>query len=324
MSFDTEPSVHALRTEAEATRARLTGTVEELRTQVADTATDIKERLSPSAIKAEVTEYVRDSRDQLWHSLEQKARDNPMQAVAVGAALAYPVLQLVRAMPAPLLLIGAGLLLSRATANQNDAATDAVRARAQGAMDHASGAVESATDSARRTLHDAQDYARDRVDTVMDRATEAVSSVKDRISGAAEDAKAAVSGTTDKITGQAADLAQQARTAVSGTWEQNPLLVAGVGLAIGAFIAAAFPATQAEESLFGEASDAVRRQADGLAAKGIEAAKGVVQGAAAAAGEQGLSAEGLTKVGEDLTGKVRAVAERGVEAALGEPKNPNT
>ena len=98
-----EPSVTALRAEADVTRTRLTGTVDELRTQVADTATDLKERLSPSAIKAEVTGYVRESRDQLWHTLEQKARDNPLQAVAVGAAIAYPAFQLLRAMPAPLL-----------------------------------------------------------------------------------------------------------------------------------------------------------------------------------------------------------------------------
>src|SRR5678815_1298113 len=64
-----EPSVTALRAEADVTRTRLTGTVEELRTQVADTATDLKERLSPSAIKAEVSDYVRGSRDQLWHCL---------------------------------------------------------------------------------------------------------------------------------------------------------------------------------------------------------------------------------------------------------------
>ena len=94
-----EPSVTSLRVEAEANRARLTGTVEDLRTQVADTATDLKERLSPSAIKAEVSGYIRESRDQLWHSLEKKARDNPLQAVAVGAAIAYPAFQFVQCPP---------------------------------------------------------------------------------------------------------------------------------------------------------------------------------------------------------------------------------
>src|SRR6188768_3928128 len=162
MSVLTEPSVATLRAEAEVTRARLTGTVDDLRTQVADTATDIKERLSPDAIKTEVTQYVRDSGDQLWHTLERKVRDNPLQAVAVGAALAYPALKIMRAMPAPLLLVGAGLLLSRSTGNGGSAsdATDALRNHAQGALDTAGATLERATDSARRTVHDAQDYAR--------------------------------------------------------------------------------------------------------------------------------------------------------------------
>src|SRR4051812_47409347 len=152
MSFDVQPSVGALRAEAETNRARLTGTVGELRTQVADTATDLKERLSPQAIKAEVSDYVRDSGNQLWHSLERKARDNPLQAVAVGAALAFPALKLLRAMPAPLLLVGAGLLLSR-TGNQNGAvsqAADNLRERAREAAGTVTGAMDSAAEIARR------------------------------------------------------------------------------------------------------------------------------------------------------------------------------
>ena len=140
-SAATEPSVSDLRAEAEVTRARLTGTVEDLRTQVADTATDLKERLSPSAIKAEVTGYVRESRDQLWHTLERKARDNPLQAVAVGAAIAYPAFQLLRAMPAPLLLVGAGLLLSRTTAAMSDATDAAIRKRVQALIEELSRAA---------------------------------------------------------------------------------------------------------------------------------------------------------------------------------------
>jgi ElaB/YqjD/DUF883 family membrane-anchored ribosome-binding protein len=317
MSFETESSVRNLRAEAEATRSRLTGTVEQLRTQVADTATDIKEKLSPSAIKAEVTEYVRDSRDQIWHSLERKARENPMQAVAVGAAVAYPALQLVRAMPAPLLLIGAGLLLSRTASGENGTGTaEAIKKRAHGVADRASSAAADATDSARRTVHDAQDYARGQVE----RAADTLTSVTDRISNAADDVKTVVSDTADDLTERASEFAQQARSAVRETWDQSPLLVAGVGLAIGAFIAAAFPATRTEENLFGETSEALRRQAETIADKGVDAARGVVERAAQAASEQDLSADGLNKVADDLTGKMRAVAERGVEAALGAPK----
>ena len=322
MSFATEPSVTALRAEAEVTRARLTGTVDDLRTQVADTATDIKERLSPDAIKTEVTQYVRDSRDQLWHTLERKARDNPLQAVAVGAALAYPALKLMRAMPAPLLLVGAGLLLSRTTGNGGSAsdATDALRNHAQGALATASATLERATDSARRTVQDAQDYARQGAESVVDRATATASSIKDRVTDAADDATSAIRDTAGRVMGQAGDLVQQTRETVSDTWDKNPLLIAAIGLGIGAFIAAAFPSTKAEETMFGDASDALRRQAEGVAAKGVEAAKSAVEGVAAAASGQGLSVDGLNQLGESLTGKVRAVAERGVEAALGDTK----
>jgi ElaB/YqjD/DUF883 family membrane-anchored ribosome-binding protein len=310
MSFDTEPSVTALRAEAEANRARLTGTVEDLRTQVTDTATDLKERLSPDAIKTEVTQYVRDSRDQLWHSLEQKARDNPLQAVAVGAALAYPALKLMRAMPAPLLLVGAGLLLSRTTGNGGSGgATDALKSHTQGALDTAGETFDRAAGEARRKAHDAQDYA-----------MATASSIKDRVTGAADDAGTAIRDTADKVMGQADDLVQQTRQTVSDTWDKNPLLIAAIGLGIGAFIAASFPSTKAEEAVFGDASDALRRQAEGVAAQGIEAAKSTVEGVAAAASGEGLSVDGLKQLGESLTDKVRAVAERGVEAALGDAK----
>jgi ElaB/YqjD/DUF883 family membrane-anchored ribosome-binding protein len=327
MSFDTQPSVRALRAEAETNRARLTGTVDELRTQMADTATDLKERLSPSAIKAEVTDYVRDSRDQLWHSLEQKARANPLQAVAVGAALAFPAFKLLRAMPAPLLLVGAGLLLSRATGDAGagiSQVTDVVQDRARSAVDSATGVIDDATGMARNKLHDAQDFVREGIGAVQERAAAATASVKDRVSEAVDDAKSAVGDITEKVIGQGSELAQQARTAASNTWEQNPLLVAGVGLLIGSFIAAAFPSTQTEETLFGDASETLRRQAEGVAAKGVDAARTAVETVAATAGEQGLSADGLASLGESLTDKVRAVAERGVEAALGETKTTNT
>jgi len=177
---------------------------------------------------------------------------------------------------------------------------------------------------ARNKLHDAQDFVREGIGAVQERAAAATASVKDRVSEAVDDAKSAVGDITEKVIGQGSELAQQARTAASNTWEQNPLLVAGVGLLIGSFIAAAFPSTQTEETLFGDASETLRRQAEGVAAKGVDAARTAVETVAATAGEQGLSADGLASLGESLTDKVRAVAERGVEAALGETKTTNT
>jgi hypothetical protein len=139
-----------------------------------------------------------------------------------------------------------------------------------------------------------------------------------------DEAKSAVGGMAERVIGQGSDLAQQARTAAGDTWDKNPLVVAGAGLLIGAFIAAAFPSTQAEESLFGDASDALRRQAEGVAAQGVDVARTALEAATATAADQGLSADGLASLGESLGDKVRAVAERGVEAALGDTKTTNT
>src|SRR2546421_5035641 len=112
MSQGDTRSLHEIRRETEQTRAALTTTVEELRGTVSDTATDIKNRLRPDAIKAEVSGYIRSRGEQLLHDLTEMARRNPMQAVAIGASVAYPALRLARAIPLPVLMIGAGLFLT--------------------------------------------------------------------------------------------------------------------------------------------------------------------------------------------------------------------
>ncbi len=46
------------------------------------------------------------------------ARNNPMQAVAVGASVAYPLLRLARAIPVPVLMVGAGLFFAGSKTGQ--------------------------------------------------------------------------------------------------------------------------------------------------------------------------------------------------------------
>ena len=111
-------SLNEIRRETEQTRAALTTTVEELRGTVSDTATDIKNRLRPDAIKAEVSGYIKSRGEQLLQDFTDMARRNPMQAIAVGASIAYPALRLARAIPLPVLMIGAGLFLTGSKTGQ--------------------------------------------------------------------------------------------------------------------------------------------------------------------------------------------------------------
>src|ERR1700732_4216881 len=101
MSQTDARSLQQIKRETEQTRAGLTDTVEQLRNSVPATATDIRHRISPDAIKAEVSEYIKSRGERLLNDVTAAARRNPMQAVAVGASVAYPLLRLARTTPFP-------------------------------------------------------------------------------------------------------------------------------------------------------------------------------------------------------------------------------
>src|SRR5258706_3933869 len=105
-------SLQQIKRETEQTRAGLTDTVEEIRTSVTETVSDMRERIRPGAIKAEVSDYIKGRGEQLLNDITAAARRNPMQAVAVGASGAYPLLRLARGIPLPILMVGAGLVLA--------------------------------------------------------------------------------------------------------------------------------------------------------------------------------------------------------------------
>jgi ElaB/YqjD/DUF883 family membrane-anchored ribosome-binding protein len=351
-----EPSVAELRRDADRTRAHLTGTVEELRSQVADTATHVREAVAPSTIKRQVKDYVRESSEDMVQSLQRRARENPLQAVAVGAAVAYPVWGLLRSIPAPLLLIGAGLALSRSSAVRE--ASDEAIARARRAASDAADTIDEWRESAGAAV----DRASDMVTSAKDRASDMVSSTKDRVSNAVTDAQTRVGNTlsdaqtrvgntysdaqyragntasdarssmtdmtdaamergsrafntaSDKIT----SFAGQAKDTLGSAYEQNPLLVAGIGLAIGAVIASSLPTTKTENKLFGDANDALRRKAADAVDEGLEAAKQAAGNVVGTATQEGSS------TANDLARKAKTVAERGLDAALGTGSSSNT
>ena len=315
-SASREPSVNELRRDAEVTRAHLTGTVEELRSQLTDTANHVREAVAPATIKRQVTEYVSESGDNLLHSLQRRARENPLQAVAVGAGLAYPLFNLMRAIPAPLLLIGAGLALSRSTALRD--ATDQ-------AMAEARDTAAKASDTARRTMLNMRETA----ESVVGRGAELATSVTEGISNAArratgsfdESAQASrktggetLNAASEKITA----LASQTKQTLNSTYDQNPLLIAGIGLVVGAFVASALPSTRVEGRVFGDTSERLRRRAADAAAQGLDTAKELANNVVEAAADEGLSAEGLAAAADGITKKVRTVAERGLKTALGD------
>lgn len=380
MQKSANPSLGELKRETEQTRAGLTQTVDELRTTVSETASDLRQRLSPDSIKAEVSDYVRSRGERLVEDVTAAARRNPMQAVAVGAGIAYPLLKLARAIPTPVLLIGAGLFFTGSKSGQeavrkaSDMAsdlTDEVRRRGHDLSDQLGSSVASARDAAtdavdrvgdmistgadrlRTSVDSAGAALNAQTDTVRDSTVslaESVSakgrdlkgSVADLTDAAGERARAAVSDSSSALQGalastrdtafetardlrdKAAAASDRAGKTLFQTIEQNPLLVAGVGLLLGGLIASALPRSELEDNLVGEASEAAKSRARDAASRGFDSAKGaaeeIIENVARQAGAEGLTSDGFDEAAKDIGQRVRRVAEAAVTTAF-EPDN---
>ena len=369
-------SLQQIKRETEQTRAGLTDTVEELRTSVTETVSDMRERIRPGAIKAEVSDYIKGRGEQLLNDVTAAARRNPMQAVAVGASVAYPLLRLARAIPLPILMVGAGLFLAgsktgqAATQKASDMASDlsneamrrvrdigdqvedtlsAAKTHASERLDQVSSVVSGGTDPLRRVADSAgatiasnsrrlQDKAGSFGASLSDRATDVRDGGMSMASSAAESLRHIASGTESagrRTIGtvadagldaakaahkKASDLTERAGKTIFETIEQNPLLVAGVGLLVGGLIASALPRSDLEDDLIGDGSSAVKRRAQSAASQGFDVARNAVEEvyeeAARQAEAEGLTTEGISKAAQDITQRVRRVAESAVTTAF--------
>ena len=295
---DRSHSIEFLRQKSEERRAELKETISQLSQTLSDTTDEIKTTFSPRHLKQEARAYANERRARVVETLKENALNHPLQAMALGAAAAYPLLGLVRRVPVPLVLIGAGLLLSRRTGGSSR----------YGAID-SPGEYESATnggfrDTVRSSLEDAQTSV-----------TDAGTKVKDMASAAAADAAA-----------HAARMGNQAQDAVAGLVRRNPIVLGGVAMAVGGLIAASLPASRVEEKAAGEAGAALKRSGRKMAAEAIKSAKAraaqLADDISVAAREEGLTPDGLNQAVNTTAEKVGSVAGRAVDAALGtEPED---
>lgn len=312
MSSTHDPSIEELRARSELSRAALTVNVAELRGRIARLT-------SPAEIRSEVRNYVRSERDGFLDNLRARAADNPLQAAAVAAAVAYPALSLARAIPVPLMLIGAGLFLTTKRGMKSSAAMKA-----------------KMNDAGRRVT----DTVTDMTETVTSRVSDTVSGLRDQTASAAGHGSAEPAGSvatlgeeTEAVTAKLANMASEtvqeissrasrARGSATRFASDNAVLLAGVGVIAGALLAASFPTTRTENRVLGPGKRKVKDAARAAAAKGMDKAGAVVadvvESVGSAAAREGLDGAGLQQAVGDLTGKARAVAERSVDAALGQ------
>ena len=346
------PSFAHLEREAERDRQALVNTVEAL-----------QERMSPTAIKRDVQEYVRDKKEGILRNLEQRARENPLQAVAIAAGAAYPLWRIVTSIPAPLLLIGAGLALTRTSKSSvsgTGAAGQGFAGEARDRLGEATDAVkqkfEEVSGSARQSVQQTMQAARAKAGETSARIADLKSEVSkgtesltakagetlshaadtvrtmssDAVSAASDRASAGYRGgleTASRAGEQMRQTGQRAHETFAETVQRHPMVVGAVGLAIGAIIAAALPVTRQEEQLLGEAGSELKKKAQGVASEGFDAVKGAAQevyeDTVAYAREQGLSPDGMREAAANVGQKVKEVIAKAKDSSTGESGGPD-
>ena len=210
-----EPSVEELREESQRNREALAATVGELREKVGDTATEIKTKVSPSHIKKEIKSYIREERESLLKAVQRRAQENPLQVAAVGAALAFPALSLLRAIPVPLMLIGAGLFL---TSQRGQRSARRAKTRLDAAVNQGTEAVSELAGSIKSDLEDRIAGVRYGVEEARDAVTSGMSAV----AGTARDVLRSGADRTAAAAAKATGVANQTAESFSAEWPTRP------------------------------------------------------------------------------------------------------
>jgi hypothetical protein len=218
--------------------------------------------------------------------------------------------------PEALLLLAAGcVLLMRGTGSSSSkAGSHGRQERSDFAPPSTSSRGESnARQGLSRAVEGAADYASDIKDQVSDTAGNYAEAVSEFAGEAGR-----------KVSQQSERFARQAQSTMQSTMarvlREQPLVVAAVGLAAGAAVAAAFPATDVENRTLGGARDALTDAASKVGENVVQAASQARERLKSAAQERGLTPDGL----KELAGEVADTFTEGVSGKSSERGNPPT
>lgn len=273
--------------------ARLERETEETRAEVERTLFELRARMSPGQLLDQAGDYFRNSGGRAFlGNLRNQVVENPLPVTLIGAGIAW--------------LAFSGTVGRRwngngrrpgngHTWNERDWGETAMRAgelagdeQEPGAVERARQAAEDWTEGARTAASDAGDAivrARQAAEGWADDARAAASDAGDTVRTRAGEVGGAASDMYDqavrggqRMAGKAADYGRAARHAVEPNGalmnfcREQPMLVAGLGIAVGAALGALLPASRPERRIMGEASRDLRGQMHGVASDSLRSA----------------------------------------------------
>jgi len=281
---------------------------ESCREQLADTLDELRMRMTPGEVVDQLVDYARDTTGgQFFENLKQQVASNPLPVALMGAGLAW--LMCGKGLSASRLRQNAGWWVERGRGWTSQSPDAAVRGK------QATGAAVSAGGERMRAGAAAGSDAMSQVAETMGDASAGIQDTTSRMAEAASAAGAAFGDSVSETYGRAAAGTGRATSSMAGSasrmgtsavaggrdlvefCREQPLLLASLGVAVGAVIGAVLPRTQAEDRLMGNASEEFKRQSSDFAGEQLDKAKTVAErgydAAKQEAEHQGLSGEAV-------------------------------
>ena len=180
-------------------------------------------------------------------------------------------------------------------------------------LDRIPDAAGNALDAARSSLRAGAESIGDRVSSATETLREGGSASLDRVTRAGSQYANAAYDYAQSIPDAGGALFGNARDSLSELFRAQPLALGAIGLAIGAGIAAALPATDLEAEYFGKASDDLKEKATDFASEQAErvaiAAEDVIVNVSEEARKQGLTVDAAKSAISDIPAKVGRVVD---------------
>ncbi len=281
MTASISPASVDAEADAERARAGLVTTLDQLRENL-QPANVVEEVMSSAGLSASALS------DQIWET----ARRNPLPAVMIGAGLA-----MILGLGGRAISKSQGLASSAAPVQPSQFGSQITRSQRPGLAP-----VSPSLDSASNAVKVQAGHVLDVANNQLVGAVSKVASVSRNVVS------------TIKPAGGTMSFTRSSDTLLSGITkviEEQPLVLAAIGIAVGAAIGTAIPQTDAENSLLGESSHSVRDAAQGLVTAQYEQLKSSASKAVDDV-KQSVADHGLTS--ENLSGLVGDVAEKAKSA----------
>ena len=304
------------------------------RNELADTLEELRARMTPGEVVDQFVDYAKDTTGGLFfENLKQQVANNPLPVAVMAAGFAW--LMVGKGVSASRLRRGTASVAEKGRAWLSDSVEEVADSRREAAerLNEAGGrardvagslatdprermragaaavsdATADAATQAKQTMSDASaqikgtaSQVKDKTKRLKDAATAAGAAFGDTVSDTYDRAAAGAGRATSTVASSASRIRRSAAAGGRDFMEfcrDQPLVSAGIGLAIGAAIGALLPRTQAEDEFMGDVSDELKERTTELAGEQLEKAKKVgehaYETAKREADRQGLTGEAV-------------------------------